>query len=69
MELEKSIYCKAEVCGELEEDAGVASSDPGPAQAGGHPEEARRASRSEPNVECGFDQKAPKFFFVFLPSK
>ena len=62
MELEKSIYCKAEVCGELEEDAGVEGSDPGPAEAGGHSEEARRASRSVPNVECGLVQKAPVFW-------
>ena len=37
----KCFYLKAEICGELEEDAGVEGSDPGPAEAGGHSEEAR----------------------------
>ena len=43
--MEECVYLKAEICRELEEDAGVEGSDPGAAQAGGHSEEARGPSR------------------------
>ena len=43
--MEECVYLKAEICGELEENAGVEGPDSGTTEAGGHSEENQRGCR------------------------